>query len=213
VYSGQLHTFSVSAKRYALYTLDGDDSPTVAGATGHGRGQLIGPEEALSTEEREEAQHAYGWQLDVWRDTFAQLCRRRLAGNKHRSRRGKSGPAVTRVTVSTFERWRVFEKLNAGKSYTDCIKPFNFLIAAQIDPLGFPTDPDHFRLIAPFESDPKRWTRTNWYNLYDECGTVYRIRTGTIEHVAPTRSSSRATATWFTHTVSTPGPSRAMRFG
>jgi hypothetical protein len=67
--------------------------------------------------------------------------------------------------------------LNKSKPYADQIKPFNFLLSAQVAPLGFPegVDPAHFHLIAPYESDPRKWHKLRWVDRYS--GKPYRITT------------------------------------
>lgn len=70
-----------------------------------------------------------------------------------------------------------FDGLNAGKKYADQIKPFNFLQSCHIIQLGHPieTDPERFHLVAPYESDPKKWLQADWFDQYS--GERYRITT------------------------------------
>lgn len=79
-----------------------------------------------------------------------------------------SSPAVARALAG----------LNAGKPYSAQIKPFNFLLSCHVAPFGHPpgTDPAPFHLIAPFESDPRRWLAMEWTDQYT--GKQYRIATG-----------------------------------
>jgi hypothetical protein len=39
------------------------------------------------------------------------------------------------------------------------------------------TDPQHFHLVAPFESDPRRWHRLDWANQYTASAERYYITT------------------------------------
>lgn len=59
------------------------------------------------------------------------------------------------------------------------IKPFNFLLTCHVKQLGHPTgtDPEHFHLVAPYESDPKQWLNItqDWIDQYT--GKAYRITT------------------------------------
>jgi hypothetical protein len=77
-------------------------------------------------------------------------------------------PALSRITISSPELLKPFEQLNKGKPYAEQIKPFNFLLSAQVAPLGYPAcvDPAHFHLIAPYESDPRRWHKLKWADRY-----------------------------------------------
>ncbi len=54
---------------------------------------------------------------------------------------------------------RPLAKLNAGKPYAQQIKPFNFILSCHVAPFGHPVgaDPEHFHLIAPYETDPRKW--------------------------------------------------------
>ena len=71
-------------------------------------------------------------------------------------------------TMSSPELLRAFEHLNAGRSYADQIKPFNFLLSAHVATFGHPAgaDPERFHLVAPFESDPGQWLQLPWTDVY-----------------------------------------------
>jgi hypothetical protein len=86
-------------------------------------------------------------------------------------------PALSRITISSPEYLKPFQALNQGKSYSEQIKPANFLLSAQVAPFGLPAgvDPEHFHLIAPYESDPRQWLKLTWVDRYS--GKAYRITT------------------------------------
>jgi hypothetical protein len=86
-------------------------------------------------------------------------------------------PAVGRVTVSSPAVARALVTFNESKPYSEQIKPFNFLLTCHIKQLGHPmrADPKHFHLIAPYESDPKRWLKLDWFDQYT--GNRYQITT------------------------------------
>jgi hypothetical protein len=67
--------------------------------------------------------------------------------------------------------------LNAGKKYADQVKPFNFLLTCHVKQFGHPPgiDPERFHLVAPYESDPKRWVEMPWIDQYT--GKHYQITT------------------------------------
>jgi len=69
--------------------------------------------------------------------------------------------------------------LNAGKPYAEQIKPFNFILSGHALPLGHPrgVNPERFHLIAPYETDPRKWERLPWIDQYSTKGTRYRIST------------------------------------
>jgi hypothetical protein len=72
---------------------------------------------------------------------------------------------------------RPFANINGGKRYCDQIKPFNFLLTCHVKQLGHPpgTDPEHFHLIAPYQSNPKQWLQMPWTEQYS--GNAYGITT------------------------------------
>lgn len=86
-------------------------------------------------------------------------------------------PAVGRITVSSPAVMDPLKALNRGKRYSDQIKPFNFLNTCHVAPFGHPpgTDPEHFHLIAPYETHPRRWLSKDWVDQYS--GKTYRITT------------------------------------
>ena len=86
-------------------------------------------------------------------------------------------PAVGRVTVSSPAVMRPFTSLNEGKRYGDHIKPFNFLLTCHVKQLGHPigADSERFHLIAPYETDPRKWRKLDWIDQYT--GKRYRITT------------------------------------
>jgi hypothetical protein len=58
--------------------------------------------------------------------------------------------------------------VNEVKRYRDKIKPYNFLLICHVKPFGHPigADPEHFHLIAPYDSDPRRWLKMKWIDQY-----------------------------------------------
>lgn len=76
--------------------------------------------------------------------------------------------AVTRTTVSGPAVMRPLAKLNDGKPYTKKVKPFNFILGCHVRKLGQPVgvDPEHFHLIAPYETDSRKWEAKPWINQY-----------------------------------------------
>ncbi len=152
-----------------------DGEPELVEFSEHGLGHLLNPSDPES-EDRD-------WIKKVW--------------GKHRSKRlglktGDFGfenlPAVGRVTVSSPFVMKAFTKFNAEKSYSDQIKPFNFLLTCHVNPFGHPigTNPEHFHLIAPYESDPRKWLDLDWLDMYS--GNPFRIITA---GVAGTRHAAR----------------------
>ena len=84
-------------------------------------------------------------------------------------------PAIARHGVSTPHTPRLFKQLNAGKPFTEQIKPYNFLNIAFVHPTERPANEKRIVLVAPFEHQPAKWLGQDWYNRYS--GRKYRITT------------------------------------
>jgi hypothetical protein len=91
-------------------------------------------------------------------------------------------PALTRIALTTNEVARAFAAYNTDRPWPEQVKPFNFLLHAHIDPLGYPVgvDPTHFRLVAPYESDPNKWLQLPWVDLHT--GTLHPVTTNPNDH-------------------------------
>jgi hypothetical protein len=192
----QLHCLAISAKRYALFLLDRNGQPVLLrgncqfcgrknkpGATRcvkcnkrialnnsedrwseHGLGHLLNPTDPES-EDRE-------WIARAWLNIV-----RRSLGLRTVPLGIEVSPAIGQITVSSPAIMKPLARLNEGKSYSDQIKPFNFLLTCHVRSLGHPpgTDPGRFHLIAPYDSDSRRWLKKNWIDQYS--GKEYRITT------------------------------------
>jgi hypothetical protein len=169
----QLDCFAISAKRYTLFTLDKNGEPVMLRKEAnnktdrwsqHGLGHLLNPTDTSSGDR--------DWIGQVWLN---------MVRRSHRLSTQKLSfeglPAVGRVSVGSPAAMRCFSNFNAGKMYSQQIKPFNFVLTCQIKQLGHPNgvDPARFHLIAPFDGEPRRWIETDWIDLYT--GNLYRIAT------------------------------------
>jgi hypothetical protein len=169
----QLYCVAISAKRYALFLKDKKGVPVLLRErvnngedrwSEHGLGHLINPSDP-ENEDRE-------WIAQVWLN----IVRKALRQTTRKLRFGHL-PAIGRVTISSPAVMRPFTNLNKRKRYADQIKPFNFLLTCHVNQLGHPpgADPEHFHLIAPYESNPKRWIEMPWTEQYS--GKTYSITT------------------------------------
>jgi len=160
----QMYCLAISAKRYALFLRDAEGDPVLLreGVNGptdkwseHGLGHLFNPTD-LEDEDRDWI--AQSW-LNIIYKVFG-LSTKRLGF--------ENIPAVGRITVSSPAVMRPLTSLNEGKSYKDQIKPFNFLLSCHVSQLGHPigVNPERFHLIAPYESDSKRWSKIDWIDQY-----------------------------------------------
>jgi hypothetical protein len=168
--------YAISAKRYVITAPDG----RILKRSLHGLGRLLDPRSPDEPRRDRDGNpiwidEAWQWILDADRDPdaplpdWAQL------------------PAMSRITVSSTNLWRPFARHNRRRGWAEQIKPFNFLLVPTIDPFGYPpgADPARFRLIGPYESDPRRWTQRRWRNLYDQDRNLYRITTDANQPAAP----------------------------
>lgn len=172
----QLWCLAISAKRYALFLRDRKGEPeqlrpginipedSGVGWSEHGLGHLLNPVDPTS-EDR-------GWIAHAWLGIV-----RRSLGLTTAPLPFADRVAVGQITVSSPEVLRALAKLNAGKTYEQQIKPFNFILSCHVAKLGHPSDadPEHFHLIAPYEHDPRKWLALPWIDQYS--GKQYRIST------------------------------------
>lgn len=130
----------------------------------HGLGHLLNPTDPDSDEHK--------WTGQAWLRII-----RRAMGLPTNDLSFESAPAIGRLSISSPWVMKPFEGLNALKKYPDQLKPFNFLQSCHISQLGHPigTNPERFHLVAPYESDPRKWLKANWLDQYS--GKQYRITT------------------------------------
>lgn len=162
----ELHCYAISAKRYVLYNLDADGRPIIRKHSGHGLGHLLNP---LDPDDRSD-----GWIEEVWR----YILEVDVLGREVKAPAWFERPAITRVSVNDPATLAFFAALNRRKPYAAQIKPQNFMISAQVAPLGHPAGVDamHFHLVAPHNPDPRQWLKLRWIDRYS--GKSYHVTTG-----------------------------------
>ena len=169
----QLHCLAISAKRYALFLWPKKCEPVLLREGGnnkkdrwsrHGLGHLLNPTDPDASDRN--------WTAAVWEMIVRKTCRLRTAKLKFAHL-----PAIGRTTVSSPFLMKSFESPNAGKPYSDQIKPFNFLLTAHVIPFGHPesVDPEKFHLVTPYDSDPRKWLDKEWIDQHSKKG--FRITT------------------------------------
>ena len=158
----QIYCFAISAKRYVLFLYDESGAPVLLRKDAnnkenqwseHGLGHLLNP---IDPENRDWISHVW---LNIIRKAL-KLPTERLDF--------EDLPAVGRVSVGSPGALRPLANLNIGKKYRDQIKPFNFLLTCHVKPLGHPidADPERFHLIAPYQSNPRKWLGMQWIDQY-----------------------------------------------
>jgi hypothetical protein len=169
----QIYCYAISAKRYALFVRDASGRPVPLRAdlnnhadhwSEHGLGHLLNPSDPESEDRN--------WISHVWQSILS-----RSLSFEVRPLSFADVPAVGRITVSSPAVMRAFASFNEGKKYTAQIKPFNFVLTCHVQPFGHPSgsDPERFHLIAPYETDPRRWLTMPWIDQYT--GRPYKITT------------------------------------
>jgi hypothetical protein len=163
---------AISAKRYAIYEHTDQGEVRILKRSEHGLGHLLDP--TSPDEDRLDDNGNRIWIDDAWRWIIA----------AHEDADTPMPdwadlPAMSRITVSSTAIHRPFVTYNDGRCWADQMKPFNFILAATIDPFGHPpeVDPTRLRLVAPFTPYPQQWRELPWSNLYDPEGREYRITT------------------------------------
>jgi hypothetical protein len=169
----QIFCYAISAKRYALFTLSKTGKPELLREgrnnkkdrwSRHGLGHLLNPSDPEASDRN--------WTGAVWDSII-----RKAFGLKVGTLSFADLPAIGRTTVSSPFLMKSLESLNAGKPYSEQIKPFNFLLTSNVSPFGHPlgANPDKFHLISPYDSDSRKWLEKEWIDQHS--GKKYRITT------------------------------------
>jgi hypothetical protein len=183
----QLHCLAISAKRYALFLIPKSGEPTLLRAginnkkdrwSRHGLGHLLNPTDPEASDR--------DWTGAVWNTII-----RRALSLSVKEPEFTNLPAIGRITVSSPALMKCLESLNAGKPYSEQIKPFNFLQTCHVAPFGHPegVDPEKFHLVTPYDPDPRKWLDKEWIDQYTgkrfrvmatgHCGTRQTVRVKT----------------------------------
>jgi hypothetical protein len=169
----QLFCLAISAKRYALFLRLKNGKPALLREgtinrkdrwSRHGLGHLLNPTDPEASDRN--------WTAAVW-DAII----RTASGLNVEELAFAHLPAIGRTTVSSPTLMKCFESVNAGKPYSEQIKPFNFLQTCHVSPFGHPpgVDPEKFHLVTPYDPDPRKWLDKKWIDQYT--GKRFRITT------------------------------------
>lgn len=142
---GPLRVLSIAPKRYALFTADGK----VIARSESALGAIIPTPGAPATEDGSRPDWITAWWEAIVSESPLPFA---------------AGPLVRKYSVQTWGTLSHFRELNRGKPYQAQVKPFNFLITAQPDPLLAPSDAG--LLVAPFTPDPEAWASLAWYETH-----------------------------------------------
>ncbi|MFE3653371.1 hypothetical protein ACFXO2_37260 [Streptomyces sp. NPDC059152] len=141
------YAYVISAKRYVLT----DAAGTIVKSSEHGLGYLMAPEKG-----RHKA-----WIEKLWRAVL-----------DDEEPEWGTLPALMPHSVSSWALYNAFRTLNGKKPYPQQMKPFNFMMIGQIQPMYRP--PEGGMLIAPYESDSSKWDRVTWVDRSDPVKPIKR---------------------------------------
>jgi len=183
----QLYVYSLSAKRYALFNLDDGGNIRLRKCSKHGLGHLLNPKDPDEVlPQGDDEAPTPKWVESFWEIMIA----RELGQTPTLPNEWIDRPALSRVSATTPE---IVRRLNQGRKrarYADQIKPTNFILAAHLKPMGHPAgvDPEKLQLIAPYSSEPGRWSKLPWVNRYTGEAFSITTRAGGDSNVARVKS-------------------------
>jgi hypothetical protein len=161
-----LFCFAISAKRYALFNLNGQNEPIIRKASAHGLGHFAAPygDEEEARDDRESGVRL--WEEDVWKQIISVALSERPGEVNYAFRREMKFPARSRYGATRPAVLNWFKCFNEGRSYAEQVKPFNFLLTffarrqediATEDPThDFDPQLGEIRPVAPFEKDNEK---------------------------------------------------------
>jgi hypothetical protein len=156
----QLWGLATSAKRYVLWNQTAEGIK-IRKASEHGLGHLLEPT----------GQGSRAFAEAAWRIVLAQHLNITAPDADWLDR-----PAVSRLVASTPYLLNLFKTYNQGKTYAEQVKPFGFMLSATPQRIaGILLGTDRLHLIAPYETDPTKWTDIEWTDIHT--GNQHQITT------------------------------------
>jgi hypothetical protein len=166
-----LHCFAISAKRYALFNIGSDGRPQIRKASAHGLGHLMppygdgdGPQDIPAPPVPLSEIGVDRWQYDLW----YRIVKAALDGTPDQPRLdlhpSLATPAMSRYAATTPDLLAWFKRHNAGRPYSEQVRPFGFLSGlhaksdrqvADIDSGKAPRS-GPLRPTAPYNRDPSQ---------------------------------------------------------
>lgn len=161
----QIWCAAISAKRYCLYFLDDAGLPQIIDAA-HLESDDDEPDEEsdLSIVKRSEhglglylnptGDRSYDWMAETWR----YIITRHVLGREADRPEWFDYPAAMRLTITSWDVLRSFNKFNEGKPFAQRVKPWNFGMSFTPIEHSLPRKLNKdMRLIAPYENDLSKW--------------------------------------------------------
>ena len=179
----QLYAYAISAKRYALFRYRADGTVEVVPGDGrkeHGLGAYLSPYNP-NTEEVEKGSRRHV--TEIWEYLIS-----RNLGLPVSEPAFFDLPVMCKVTISTWNSYRLFASFNEGKPYSQQIKPYNFAMSPVVYSRPSVTAIVHgkhganrngkpVRLIAPYDRNPANWLNLEYLDANDPTREPCQITT------------------------------------
>lgn len=168
--------FSIAAKRYCLFTLGEDGRPAIARTktdqyrSEHALGHLLPPDSPDPSR---------AWISRWWEHL---LCLEFKIADPEPD--WFDDPALSPLTINSYADERAFRKYNAGRPYSQQVRPGGFGMIAHVAGLARTKEAPR-ALVARREDDRVKRRDLGWFARTDPTDTAYRIRTGDPTYVLP----------------------------
>ncbi len=168
---------SISAKRYVLYERNGE-TITIINPKAHGLGYLYQP--ADSPDDWHDDHEAPNWIFDTW-----EYLLRKVLGLNPISLPWLKYPLMMRETVTTCNLLKDLSHVRDNEEFPfDGFRPFNFFMRPMLRKDG--VNVDCFEsLVAPLETDARKWPTVRCYDTNIDSDRSYRISTNIMDAAIP----------------------------
>jgi hypothetical protein len=134
-----LFCYAVSSKRYALFNIDGRGKPVLRKASAHGLGHWLPPypdnkAPAGFPTPVAKLEGVRRWQHDIWRRIIVAALAERDTKMNPATHMAFDKPVASQYHATTPSILNWFETYNSNRPFEEQVRPFNFLLAFQIDP-------------------------------------------------------------------------------
>ena len=158
-----LGVFAISPKRYSL-SRHTDGGIEIVKGSESGLGHLLDPTRVPDPDP--DIPHSDTTGNRGWIDELHRWAIQQAAGTEMPDPDWFDHPAISRISITSWDTLQHFENINRGRSYGDSIKPFNFAITATPDPRAAAAlGRERIRLIAPLQPDLQHAAAAEWIDV------------------------------------------------
>jgi hypothetical protein len=153
----QLYGFFIASKRYALFNYSAQGKVIVRKFSEHGLGHLLNPNAPDDPSNT--------WIETIWHQLILEELGRPTERPQWFDR-----PALSQETITTARLMKPLLKKNKRMSYSERIKPMNFVLSAHVRSFGHPqgVNPRKCHLISDYTLDAKQWLRNDWTDIHSK---------------------------------------------